>query len=106
MRFATGRHVDVIVVLPRGAHAAQGGRDARALAGRPTACGRWSEFAERIPRLADLERSYRDLWKFYVFAASDDPALLAAVAEIAAGEFPEARNVYHPGERARRGAAP
>jgi hypothetical protein len=55
-----------------------------------------AEFAERVPRLADLERAYRNLWKFYVFADSDDPRLLARVGEIAAQEFPGATNVYRP----------
>ncbi len=55
-----------------------------------------SNFGERVPRLADLERSYRDLWKFYVLADVDDPRLLARISEIAAGEFPGAKNVYNP----------
>ena len=53
-----------------------------------------STFAERVPRLADLERSYRDLWKFYVFADASEPELLARVQEIALGEFEGAVNVY------------
>jgi hypothetical protein len=53
-----------------------------------------SEHSAKVPRLADLERAYRDLWKFYVFAATDEPELLAKVGEIAAGEFPSARNLY------------
>ena len=53
-----------------------------------------SHFNERIPRLADLERAYRDLWKFYLFADAEDPALLAQVQEIAVAEFAEATNVY------------
>jgi hypothetical protein len=53
-----------------------------------------SNFAARVPRLADLERSYRDLWKFYVFADTDDSQTLTKLAEIAAGEFPDAKNVY------------
>ena len=55
-----------------------------------------AEFSDRVPRLRDLERSYRDLWKFYVFADTSDPALLARIAEIAQGEFPHARNSYRP----------
>ena len=53
-----------------------------------------SSFAERVPRLADLERGYRDLWKFYVFADTDDPQLLAKVRESAATELHEATNAY------------
>lgn len=104
VRFATGRHVDVLVVCPAArmqlkeaeTHVRWPGTDGL----RPLV-----ELSARIPRLADLEQSYRNLWKFYVFASSDDPALLAKVAEIAEGEFPRARNVYRPGERRRSGAA-
>ncbi len=53
-----------------------------------------SDFADRVPRLGDLERAYRDLWKFYVFADSSDPSLLRKVQEVALGEFPGAKNVY------------
>ncbi len=55
-----------------------------------------SKYADRVLRLADLEQSYRDLWKFYVFADADDPRLLAKIAEIAEGEFPGAKSVYRP----------
>jgi HD superfamily phosphohydrolase len=98
VRFATGRQVDVLVVCPAArmqlkeaeTHVRWPGTDEL----RPL-----SAHAARVPRLADLEQSYRNLWKFYVFAASDDPAVLARVAEIAEGEFPGARNVYRPGAR-------
>lgn len=57
-----------------------------------------SHFAERVPRLLDLERAYRSLWKFYVFADSSEPAVLKRVQEVALEEFgrdfPGARNVY------------
>jgi len=53
-----------------------------------------STYAARVPRLADLERSYRDLWKFYVFADTDDPQLLAKVRESAATELQDATNAY------------
>jgi hypothetical protein len=53
-----------------------------------------AEFADRVPRLADLERSYRDLWKFYVFADSADPGLLRKVQELAMAEFPGATSRY------------
>lgn len=55
-----------------------------------------AKFADRVPRLADLEKSYRDLWKLYVFAGSDEPALLAKIAEIVARLLPKAVNVYQP----------
>ncbi len=93
VRFATGKEVEILVVCP-----------ARAMQLKEAQTHvRWpaeselsplSAHGERVPRLADLERAYRDLWKFYVFADSDDPALLSKVAEIAQAEFPQARNLY------------
>ena len=57
-----------------------------------------SHFTERIPRLADLERAYQSLWKFYVFADTQDQAALGRIQEVAlaefSAEFPGARNVY------------
>ena len=93
VRFATGREIEVMVVCPArrmqlkeaATHVRWPGDDAL----RPL-----SEHSAKVPRLADLERAYRDLWKFYVFAATDEPELLAKVGEIAAGEFPTARNLY------------
>ena len=55
-----------------------------------------SRFGDRIPRLADLERSYRDLWKLYVLAGTEDPAVLDAIARVMADLVPEAVNVYRP----------
>lgn len=99
VRFATGRDIEVLVTCPAArmqlkeaqTHVRWPGVDAV----RPL-----SEFSERVPRLADLERSYRDLWKFYVFADVDDPKLLTRIGEIAAGEFPGAVNVYSASPRA------
>ncbi len=53
-----------------------------------------SEYADRVPRLGDLERSYRDLWKFYVFADTRDPVLLRKVQEAACRQLSGATNVY------------
>jgi hypothetical protein len=53
-----------------------------------------SEFAPKIPRLADLERSYRDLWKFYVFADTTEPRLLEEVQKAALAEFGGLSNAY------------
>jgi HD superfamily phosphohydrolase len=93
VRFATGREVDLIVYCPAKRMQLKEARTHVRWPGereiRPL-----SHFAESIPRLADLERSYRDLWKFYVFADTDDPALLAKVREIASDEFAEATNAY------------
>ena len=93
VRFATGTDVHVIVYCPARRmqlkeariHVRWPGEDGV----RPL-----SKFAERVPRLADLERSYRDLWKFYVFADTDDPALLAKVREVAEPELGQATNAY------------
>lgn len=95
VRFATGRAIEVMVVCPARRMQLKEAQTHVRWPGveraRPL-----SEFASEVPRLADLERSYRELWKFYVFADTDDPALLARVAEIAAAEFPGAVNVYRP----------
>jgi len=93
VRFATGQEVETIVYCPAQTMQLKEARIHVRWPGeavvRPLA-----EFAERVPRLSDLERSYRDLWKFYVFADAQDPALLAKVQQIAVQEFSEATNVY------------
>jgi len=93
VRFATGKRVETIVYCP--AQRMQL-KEARMHVRWPGASEvkPLSTFAERVPRLADLERSYRNLWKFYVFADTDDPALLAKVREVATTEFREATNAY------------
>lgn len=95
VRFATGREIEILVVCPARRMQLKEAQTHVRWPGRE-GVHPLSEFSDRVPRLADLERSYRDLWKFYVFADTDDPALLARVAEIAAGEFPGARNLYRP----------
>jgi len=95
VRFATGREVRVIVYCP--AQRMQL-KEARIHVRWPGALGvrPLAEFSDRVPRLADLEASYRNLWKFYVFADSTDPAVLARVQEAAKQEFSGAVNVYDP----------
>lgn len=98
VRFATGRDVEIMIVCPArrmqlkeaATHVRWPGDDRL----RPL-----SEHGSKVPRLSDLERAYRDLWKFYVFADTDDVALLAKISEIAAGEFPGAINSYDPQRR-------
>ena len=93
VRFATGSEVDIIVYCP--ARRMQL-KEARIHVRWPGEEGvqPLARFADRVPRLSDLERSYRDLWKFYVFADTDDPALLAKVREIAVDELGQATNAY------------
>ncbi len=93
VHFATGKRVEILVTCP--ARKMQL-KEVRTHVRWPGVDGvhPLSEFGARVPRLADLEKSYRDLWKFYVFADVDQPDTLAKIAEIAAGEFPGARNVY------------
>ena len=104
VRFATGREIEVVVYCPaarmqlkevqthvRWPRQPEPGRESHAAPGHVQPL---SEFSERVPRLADLERSYRDLWKFYVFADTEDPELLQLVQNIAIEEFEPARNVY------------
>jgi HD superfamily phosphohydrolase len=93
VRFATGREVEILVYCPA----------ARMQLKEVATHVRWpgveqprplAEFAEYVPRLADLEQSYRRLWKFYVFADTREPEILAKVQEVASGEFPGAVNAY------------
>lgn len=55
-----------------------------------------AHFAHRIPRLRDLETAYRDLWKLYAFAGTDDPRVLERVAAAVIAELPGATNAYRP----------
>ena len=55
-----------------------------------------ADFADRVPRLADLERAYRDLWKLYVLAGSEDPEVLTRIGQRMAELLPDAVNVYRP----------
>ncbi len=93
VRFSTGKELEVIAYCP--AQKMQL-KEARIHVRWPGVEGvqPLAHFQDRVPRLADLERSYRDLWTFYVFANTNDPALLAKVSEIAQQEFAQATNVY------------
>ncbi len=55
-----------------------------------------SEFRKEIPRLGDLERAYRDLWKLYVLAGTGDPIVLERIASTVSAMLPDATNVYRP----------
>ncbi len=92
VRFGTGRAVDVIVYCPAARMQLKEAATHVLWPGQVTPRPLF-EYATKVPRLADLERSYRDLWKFYVFADSDDPTVLAAVQRAAADEF-SAHNAY------------
>jgi len=93
VRFATGKTVRLLIYCPAKRMQL---KEAKTHVRWPGVDGvqPLSHFAERIPRLADLEESYRNLWKFYLFADTDDPQLLAKVQEIAVKEFAEATNAY------------
>ncbi len=93
VRFATGKDVEIIVYCPA-AHMQL--KEAQTHVRWPGhgSVRPLSEHADGVPRLADLERSYRDLWKFYVFADASEPDLLRRVQEIACEEFKGATNVY------------
>ena len=93
VRFATGARIEVVLYCPA----------ARMQLKEAETHVRWpgekgvlplSVYADRVPRLADLERSYRDLWKFYVLADTHDADLLAKVQAIAMQELFPATNVY------------
>jgi hypothetical protein len=93
VRFATGKTVDVIVYCPAKEMQLKEARTHVRWPGR-SEIRPLSEFADKVPRLADLERSYRALWKFYVLADTADPALLLEVQKAALAEFAESRNAY------------
>ena len=93
VRFATGREVEVMLHCPAATMQLKEARTHVRWPGESTVRP-LTELAERVPRLADLERAYRDLWKFYVFADSSDPDLLRKLQELALAEFPGARNAY------------
>ncbi len=92
-RFATGREAEIVLTCPAAdmqlkeaqTHVRWPGESEP----RPLA-----ELSERVPRLHDLERSYRDLWKFYVFADVQDPDALQKLQEIAIDEIGIGRNAY------------
>ena len=93
VRFATGQRVETIVYCPAQRMQLKEARMHVRWPGQAEVKP-LSSFADRVPRLLDLERSYRDLWKFYVFADTDDPQLLQQVRESAAAELREATNAY------------
>jgi len=97
-RFATGTEFDLIVYCPAKRMQL---KEARIHVRWPGDAGvqPLSAYSDRVPRLKDLERSYRDLWKFYVFGDIADARALAKVQEIARGEFSGAIDAYHPGGR-------
>ena len=98
VRFATGREVEVIVYCPAKRmqlkEARMHVRWPGARGAEPGGVEPLSTYQSRVPRLSDLERSYRDLWKFYVFADTSDPDLLAKVQAVAQQEFREATDAY------------
>ncbi|MFT7679634.1 MAG: HD superfamily phosphohydrolase [Planctomycetota bacterium] len=93
VRLATGREVSVIVYCPAKRMQL---KEARIHVRWPGTDGvrPLSEFRERVPRLGDLESSYRNLWKFYVLCDAEDPGVLDRVQTVATAEFDEARNAY------------
>lgn len=93
VRFATGQRVEVMFYCPA---AKMQLKEAQTHVRWPGENGvrPLSDFAERVPRLADLERAYRDLWKFYVFADTTDTAILEKVQAASLAEFEGAQNVY------------
>jgi HD superfamily phosphohydrolase len=95
-RFATGRDVRVIVYCPAARMQLKEARIHVRWPGRKQV-EPLATYADRVPRLADLELAYRDLWKFYVFADTEERGVLRKVAVIAEGEFDGATNLYRVG---------
>ncbi|MCA9001492.1 MAG: hypothetical protein KDB61_06185, partial [Planctomycetes bacterium] len=93
VHFATGKSPHVIVYCPAKHMQLKEARIHVRWPGKP-GVHPLAQFGDRIPRLADLERSYKNLWKFYVFCSEADPTVLAQVQAVAQAEFGAARNVY------------
>jgi HD superfamily phosphohydrolase len=93
VRFATGREVHVILYCPAHTMQLKEARIHVRWPGEPRVRP-LSDFADKVPRLGDLETSYRNLWKFYVLADSKDRDVLRKVQEIALAELPGVTNVY------------
>jgi hypothetical protein len=93
VRFATGREVKLLVYCPAQRMQLKEART-HVRWPRESDVKPLSHFSAKIPRLKDLEASYRNLWKFYLLADSDDPTLLEQVRRIAEKEFSEATNAY------------
>jgi hypothetical protein len=93
VRSASGRQVEIMLYCPASHMQLKEAETHVRWPGEP-GVRPLSDFADRVPRLADLERSYRDLWKFYVFADATEPDLLGTVQEIACQELAGATNVY------------
>jgi HD superfamily phosphohydrolase len=94
VRFATGKRVEIIVYCPAARMQLKEVQTHVRWPGEGGGLEPLSVFADRVPRLADLERGYRDLWKFYVFADTSDTAVLRKVQEAALAELEGASNVY------------
>ncbi len=102
VRFATGREIEFLVYCPSAKMQLKEAQTHVLWPGEKT-LRPLSHYSEHVPRLADLERSYRDLWKFYCFADTNDAGLLKRIQEVAIAEFPEASNVYRIEEAPRFG---
>lgn len=92
LRRRTGRDVPVMLYCPAG-HMQL--KQAKILVQWPGRSGLapLREFAEEVPRVADLERSYARMWKFYVHALTDEISDLMAAQRLCAERFPAAVNV-------------
>jgi hypothetical protein len=95
-RFATGRDIDVLVYCPAAKMQLKEAQTHVRWPGTPDPRP-LAHFASQVPRLTDLERAYKSLWKFYVFADTNDPAVLAKVQAVALEEFAGATNAYRVG---------
>ncbi len=95
VRFATGRQVRLIVYCPAQRMQLKEARIHVRWPGEPEIAP-LAAWADRVPRLGDLEASYRNLWKFYVLADTPDPVVLAKVREVAQQEFEGAIDAYDP----------
>ncbi|MBL8899904.1 MAG: HD domain-containing protein [Planctomycetes bacterium] len=93
VRMATGAEVEIVLYCPAKKMQLKEAQTHVSWPGQGT-LEPLSNYAESIPRLSDLERSYRNLWKFYVLASTRDRAVLRQIQRICAQVFPRAKNAY------------
>lgn len=83
-----GREMDVILYCPARAMQLKEAHTLVRLPGSGDTIVSLSGFADELPRLQDLERSYPRLWKLYVFTSEADPKVRRTLQEMCLERLP------------------
>ena len=86
---AFGKELDVIMYCPARTMQLKEARTLVRLPGSGERILPLGEFAELLPRLADLQLSYPRLWKLYVFCSEEDKGLRRRLQEMCLDALPE-----------------